>query len=97
MYRDGFVLIGPEYVVIRPEYINTVNENHYHIFSAKQNIITEEFLLKSDQSICGTVSLKKKPLCRRFEENLSDLTFWAMSTLEEQFCENCSKTSISEN
>ncbi|MBO4643267.1 MAG: hypothetical protein J5716_01520 [Alphaproteobacteria bacterium] len=81
MFKNGFVLIAPEYVL--------GDTQSYHIFSAKQHILTEEIVLRSKKSICGKVSLNKKPLCRRFEEDLRVLSIWASKTIEDQFCRDC--------
>ena len=84
MYQNGFALIASDYVKTKNE------ENCYHIFSAKKNILTDAVFLKSEISICRTASIKKAPLCRRFDENLSDLISWANAVLEDQICKHCS-------
>ncbi|MBR1945889.1 MAG: hypothetical protein IJ846_06345 [Alphaproteobacteria bacterium] len=86
MFKNGFALIAPEYV--------SKDERNYHIFEARQHILTEEIVLKSRKSVCGTVLLNKKPICRRFEENLNVLSAWAEMMLEDQFCGICSDVSV---
>ena len=86
MFKDGFVLIAPEYI--------SGDERNYHIFEAKQHILTEEIFLKSNKSICETVLLNKKPLCRRFEESLDVLLSWATTMLEDQICDSCANVSV---
>ncbi|MBO4520765.1 MAG: hypothetical protein J5787_06115 [Alphaproteobacteria bacterium] len=81
MFKNGFVLIAPEYVL--------GDTRSYHVFKAKQHILTEEIVLQSNKSICGRVLLNKKPLCRRFEEDLGVLSMWASMTIEDQFCRDC--------